>query len=256
VILSAVVPIVQAPATGAEFPVSAAIAATVSVLVFWLGNRSTRRAAQKERQRQVVEDWLRTLAKLVDDYEDSPQDVEYRYRETTNRQVLELSFSRKNRYLAWWMHEMAVAIMIRGITATKDPAPAAADMDRMLATTGDFLLAWHHGELKSSDFHIPYQLHRRARDTKLDVHELAEGLNLTAYVEPVRMTLRRSWKLQKLLVRPETGMPILQEINSFIPKRYAVVALPIALVDKALIPLRLAVLRQRLKWLGKRAAKL
>jgi hypothetical protein len=236
--------------------VSAAIAATVSVLVFWLGNRSTRKAAQKERQRQVVEDWLRTLAKLVDDYEDSPQDVEFRYRETTNRQVLELSFSRKNRYLAWWMHEMAVAIMIRGITATKNSAPAAADMDRMLASTGDRLLDWHHGELKSSDFHIPYQLHRRARDTDVDVHDYAERLNLTAHVEPTRMTLRRSWQLQKLLLRPETGMPLLNEINEFIPKRYAVVALPIALIDRVLIPLRVAVLRLRLNRLEKREAKL
>lgn len=255
-IFSAEIPTVQSLPTGAEFPVSAAIAAAVSVLIFWLGNRSTRGAAQKERQRQVVEEWLRNLAKLVDDFDDSPQDVQYRYREITNRQVLELSLSRKNRYLAWWMHEMAVAIMIRGITSKKNPRLASADMDAMLAATGERLLEWHHGELRSSDFHIPFQLHRRARDAKTDVQVFAERLNLTAYITPVRMTLQRSWALQMLMMRPETGTPILDEIAEFIPKRYAVVALPIALLGMALNRLRLIVLRLRLQRLERRETTL
>ncbi|UKA55169.1 hypothetical protein LFT45_04330 [Arthrobacter sp. FW305-BF8] len=239
----------QAPAAGTDFPLSAAIAAVVSVFIFWLGQVLTRNAARKERQRQVIEDWFRTLSKWVDAFGSPSTEPDYNYHELTNRQVLELSLTRKNRYLAWWMHEMAVAVITRRMQVAKNPASGPgtrAALDAMLTDTGEHLLAWHHGELKSTDFHIPYQLHIQARNAETDVRGYAEKLRLSPFVEPVRMNFRRSWQLQRLLLRPDTGTPILKEINHFISARYAVVGLLVAVPERLLNELRIRVLQQKL----------
>ncbi|WP_140416665.1 hypothetical protein, partial [Arthrobacter globiformis] len=223
-ILTLATPSEQALPSAIGFPLPAAIAAIVSVIIFWLGQVLTRNAARKERQRQVIEDWFRTLSKWVDDFRSPSSEPSYRYHELTSRQILELSLTRKNRFLAWWMHEMAVAIMAQRMHATKNPdaTPSSREaLDLMLTNTGEYLLAWHHGELKSVDFHIPYQLHAQARVAEKDVREYSEGLQLTPFVEPVRMNLKRSWQLQKLLLRPDTGSPIVNEMRHFISARYA-----------------------------------
>ncbi|MFE4229435.1 hypothetical protein ACFRJ8_16305 [Arthrobacter sp. NPDC056886] len=237
----------------------AAIAAVVSVLVFCLGQLLTRNAARKERHRQAMEDWLRTLSKWVDDFGTPPLLPRYAYYELTSRQVLELSLARKNRYLAWWMHEMAVAIMLRRKAAShswESSATCRTDVDRILTDTGEYLLAWHHGKLKSSDFHISYQLHSQARRAKVDTHAFAESRKLGDFVNPVRMNARRSWALQKLVLDPETGGQIFDTLRQFIGKRYAVAALMHAVATVAPLKVQLQLLRRKLNRLQKRSDRL
>jgi hypothetical protein len=243
--------------------VSAAIAAVVSVLVFWLGNRSTRKAAQKERQRQVIEDWFRALSKWVDDYRRPQSSPDYAYHALTSRQIIELSLTRKNRYLAWWMHEMAVAIMLRRKAASRSWTSASScssDLDKILGQTGESLLAWHHGELKSSDFNIPYKLHLGARREKVDILEYAEELRLSAFVTPVRMNARRSWVLQKLLFTPQSGGPVVDALQQFLGRRYTLTALAYAFFSIRALQLKslpkLAYLRLMLKITQKKLSRL
>lgn len=90
---------------------------------------------------------------------------------------------------------------------------------------------------------------------KTDVKEYAASLHLAPFLDPVRMNFRRSWQLQKLMLRPETGTPILEEINFFVGVRYATVGLLVAVPEAALIRLRIFILQRRLTRLEGRAAE-
>lgn len=163
---------------------SIAISAVVSVVIFWSGYALNSAAARRERQRKVIEDWLRTLAEWVDNYARPTSHPEYKYNSLTNREVIELSLRRKERYLAWWMHEMAVAILLRRRSASKSlelTEGSTQDLNDLLRETGEYLLRWHHKELKSSDFHYPYQLRVVARSNDKDPHEYAHSRGLDAY---------------------------------------------------------------------------
>jgi hypothetical protein len=220
-------PMQEAAASSSSLTVSGVTAAIVSVVIFWLGQRFTRQAAQKERQRKVIEDWFRALTKWVDEYSSTSATPEYQYHALTSRQIIELSLPRKHRYLAWWMHEMAVAVLHRRKAASKDWASAGScrrDLNALVRETGDHLLAWHHGELRSSDFHIPYKLRSEARKAKIGVTDYAATLSLGDFVSPVRMSWRRSLAFQRLLLDPEKGILIAGSLQFFLAKPYRRVA--------------------------------
>lgn len=205
----------------------ASIAAVVAVVVFWLGYWLNRRAARQERQRQVIADWLRTLSGWVDKFGHPNSTPDYNYHALTNRGVVELSLKRRNRYLAWWMHEMAVAVILRRLDATsswQSRSTCNIDIEAIITATTEPLLAWHHGKLKSTDFHIPYQLRHESRKTNEEVHALAKRLNLGEFVTPTRMNLKRSWQFQRLLLDPKTGTPVLDVLQQFIGRRYGLIA--------------------------------
>lgn len=219
-------PIEQA-ASSTPSLLSVAIAAAVSVIVFWLGYRLNAAAAQRERQRKAIEDWFRALSKWVDDFGQPSTTLDYNYNLLTSREIIELSLPRRQRFLAWWMHEMAVAVMDRRMAASKNlesREKCRPDLNRLLRETGGRLLEWHHRKLKSSDFHVPYKLRAAARSAGMDVQEYADARQLGDYVAPVRMTLRRQWAFQRLLLNPATGMPILDTLKSFIGRKYALTA--------------------------------
>lgn len=135
---------------------SVAVAAGVSLIFFWLGYR----------QRKAIEDWFRALSKWVDDPGEPLRAPEYNYNLLTSREIIELSLPRRHRFLAWWMHEMAVAVMDRRLAASKSlesREKCGSDLNQLLRETGGRLLEWHHRKLKSSDFHVPYQLRAAAR---------------------------------------------------------------------------------------------
>lgn len=152
---------------------------------------------------------------------------DYNYYDLTRRGTIELSLKRKNRYLAWWMHEMAVAIILRRQDAAlnwRSGSTCETDLESLLTATTEHLLAWHHGKLKSVDFHIPYRLQFVARKTDVDVHTLAQQNNLEAFVTPTRMNFKKSWQFQRLLLDPKTGSPVLNVLQHFIGRRHASVA--------------------------------
>lgn len=90
-----------------------AVAAALSVIISWLGYRLNAASAQRERQRKAIEDWCRTLSKWVDDHGPSLRTPDDNYNLLTSREIIELSLPRRHRFLAWWMYEMAVAVMDR-----------------------------------------------------------------------------------------------------------------------------------------------
>jgi hypothetical protein len=238
---------------------SVAVAAGVSVIVFWLGYRLNAAAAQRERQRKAIEDWFRALSKWVDDSGEPSRTPEYNYNLLTSREIIELSLPRRHRFLAWWMHEMAVAVMDRRLVASKSlesREKCRSDLNRLLRETGGRLLEWHHRKLKSSDFQVPYQLRAAARSAGMNVQEYADARQLGDYVAPVRMTLRRQWAFQRLLLNPATGMPILEALKSFIGRKYALNAYLYSVAAAAGSTLRLSYTKLKLFGLGRRLRRL
>ncbi|MEV7661339.1 hypothetical protein [Paenarthrobacter sp. NPDC089316] len=226
-ILASVLPPETAVPAGADFPIPATVAAVVSVAVFWLGQVITRRNARQERQRQVIESWFRTLSKWVDEFGSKDSNPDYSPHAITSRQIIELSLTRRNRFLAWWMHEMALAVVERRKESGKSwqaGRNSLHDLERLLTEAGEPLLAWHHGKLRSSDFHIPYKLRAEARVQGKDVDGFAKELGLQAYVSPKRMTYRRSWQYQQLILNPKTGGPIVDTLEYFTGRRHVTVA--------------------------------
>lgn len=222
-------PSVTVNTSGTPTLLPAAIAAIVAVVVFWLGYTLNRKAVQRERQRQAIEDWLRTLSKWIDEFGLPDTAPNYHYHALTNRAVIELSLKRKNRYLAWWMHEFALAIILRRQAAGKSWASRStcrSDIEIIYARNAEHLLAWQHGKLKSSDFHMPYKLCAQARKLGLDVTTYARAVHLLDYVSPVRMDLRRSWGYLRLLAHPEFGTPVLDSLQHFTGRKYILVLLP------------------------------
>lgn len=216
-------PHIDSPTSFSSSFLSAAVAAAVSVTVFWVGYRLNAAAAQRERQRKAIADWFRALSKWVDDFGDPSSVPEYYYNLLTSREIIELSLPRRHRFLAWWMHEMAVAVMTRRQEASKNLASrqsCSSDLNVLLRETGGGLLEWHHKKLKSSDFHFPYQLRVEARKTKMGVQEYAASQQLESYVTPARMTLRRQWVFQRLLFSPATGTPALDSLGPFVGPKY------------------------------------
>lgn len=227
VIIVSVVPPEPAAAAGADFPIPATVAAVVSVAVFWTGQIITRSNARQERQRQVIESWFRSLSKWVDEFGSKESNPDYSPHAITSRQIIELSLTRKNRFLAWWMHEMALAVVARRKESSKSwqaGRNSLHDLEDLLTDAGEPLLAWHHGKLKSSDFHIPYKLRAEARVQGKDVDEFAKELGLQAFVSPTRMTFRRSWQYRQLIMSPDTGGPILERLEYFTGRRHVTIA--------------------------------
>nr|WP_015061954.1 hypothetical protein [Arthrobacter sp. J3.40]AFK89331.1 hypothetical protein [Arthrobacter sp. J3.40] len=207
---------------------SIAISAAVSVFIFWAGYSLNSAAARRERQRKVIEDWLRKLTEWVDAYASPSSKPQYTYNSLTNREVIELSLQRKERYLAWWMHEMAVAIILRRKNGSKNfeaREGTSTDLHELLRETGEHLLKWHHKELRSSDFHYPYQLRAEARRKDEDPYEYSRSLGLDAYLKPARMNIVRRWRFFKLLAEPASGTAVFDTLGPFLKRRYVVIAL-------------------------------
>lgn len=244
---------------------SIAISAAVSVVIFWAGYTLNSAAARRERQRKVIEDWLRKLTEWVDAYASPSSKPQYTYNSLTNREVIELSLQRKERYLAWWMHEMAVAIILRrkdGSKSFESRERSVSDLHDLLRETGEHLLRWHHKELKSSDFHYPYQLRAEARRKDEDPHEYARSLGLDAYLKPVRMNVVRRLRFFKLLAEPASGTAVFDTLGPFLKKRYAVIALLLVIPKAGINGVRLgkalatmSVLKWRLARTEKRLAE-
>lgn len=124
----------------------------------------------------MIEDWLRKLTEWVDAYASPSSKPQYTYNSLTNREVIELSLQRKERYLARWMHEMAVAIILRrkdGSKSFESRERSVSDLHDLLRETGEHLLRWHHKELKSSDFHYPIScVQKHAAKTRIHMNTL------------------------------------------------------------------------------------
>jgi len=196
----------------------ALIAAVVSILIFWGSHRLATQAAARERRRKAIEDWYRSLSEWVDKYALPESNPDYRYNSLTSRVVLELSLTRKDRYLAWWMHEMAVALIMRRQKASHSEASAkncSAELHEILLDTGEALTAWHHGELKGSDFHIPYALRNHARMQEQTVSDFAEEYKLIDFIKPSRKTWSRRWKIWVRMTDPEDGTKVLKALGRF-----------------------------------------
>lgn len=257
--------VVAASIPGPDYT-SIAISAVVSVIIFWAGYALNSAAARRERQRKVIEDWLRKLTEWVDNYASPTSQPEYKYNSLTNREIIELSLRRKERYLAWWMHEMAVAIILRRQNANTSfelRESSKSDLHELLRETGEHLLRWHHKELKSSDFHYPYQLRIEARRKDKDPHEYARSLGLDAYQQPARMNVVRRWRFLKLLAEPASGTAAFDTLGPFLKKRHAVIALMVlipkvcvGIVRSGMIHTRLFVLKTKQARLLKQDAEL
>jgi hypothetical protein len=131
-----------------------------------------------------------------------------------------------------------------------------SDLNQLLRETGGRLLDWHHGKLKSSDFHFPYQLLAEARKANIEVREYAEARKLGAYVVPVRMTFRRQWAFQRLLLDPETGMPILDSLKPFIGRKYSLAALLYAAASVSGLAVFLLYSQLKILWIEHRIWRL
>ncbi|MCC9204971.1 hypothetical protein [Arthrobacter sp. zg-Y769] len=231
-----------APALAAPNYSAIAISAVVSIAVFWTGYALNRAASRRERQRKVIEDWLRELGSWTDKFADPSSKPDYNYNTLTSRHVIELSLQRKHRYLAWWMHEMAVAIINRRKASSKSielRQTCADDLNGLLNETGEYLLKWHHKELKSSDFHFPYQLRAKARSMGIQADEYAHSINLDPYLAPVRMDAARKWTFLKLLLDPTQGKKTLAALEGFIGKHYVGIALIVTIFLRLLYGIRL-----------------
>ena len=226
----------------------ALIAAVVSILIFWGSHRLATQAAARERRRKAIEDWYRALSAWVDEYALPESEPDYRYNSLTSRVVLELSLTRKDRYLAWWMHEMAVSLIMRRQAASQSEKSAkncSAELHEILLDTGEALTAWHHGKLKGSDFHIPYALRNHARMQKRTVIQFAEEYKLTEFIKPIRRTWSRRWRIWVRMTDPKEGTKIMEALGRFTGLDAAFFGLTVTVARLPLIQLRLLTLRLR-----------
>lgn len=197
---------------------AALVSALVAILLYWVSQRSTARAARKELQRAAIADWLKALSTWVDRYGYPDAKPDYGYHQLTSRPVVELSLARRDRYLAWWMHEMGVAVIRRRLQARtewKKSDSTYKDLNVLLRDTGQALVDWHHRKLRSSDFLIPYKLRANAHHANVEVWSYAEKLGLTDFVQPQRMGFKRRVRFFLLLTRPETGIPVMDALDRF-----------------------------------------
>ena len=182
-----------------------------------------------------------------------------KYQQLTNRHVLELRFKRKDRYVAWWMHEMALAIL-------KPPTDSSTNKSRrrdfVLLEVGEYLLKWHHNKLRSRDFHIPYALMKEARKGQREVSDVATELGLAGYESPVRLTIEREQQVARLLRSPETGAPVLEALRGFIRRRnliqgygFAVASAALWRTKAQLSTIRLAFIQRKLDKVERRLAE-
>ena len=219
-----------------------AISAIVSIAVFWAGYGLNRAATRRERQRKVIEDWLRELASWVDKFSDPSSKPDYNYNILTSRHVIELSLQRKHRYLAWWMHEMVVAIMRRRRAASESIAlrqTCSRDLNELLGETGEQLLRWHHKELRSVDFHFPYQLRVKARRLRVPPEKYAHSINLFFYLTPIRMNIYRQLEFLRLLLDPVQGRKTIGALEQFVNRRYIKTTIAISIFIQGAIRIRL-----------------
>jgi hypothetical protein len=143
---------------------------------------------------------------------------DYQYNGLTSLVILELNFSRKERYLAWWMHEMAVTLMTRRQKASESLMLAEGcrtDLGIILRDIGLALTAWHHGKLKSKDFHIPYSLRNHARITKQSLEKVALSCGLTAFTEPNRRRWKRKRIIWSHMKDPNKGIQMIDTLGRF-----------------------------------------
>lgn len=244
---------------------AAAISALVALLILLIERIASAAANRKDLRRQALEDWLSTLAVWVDDHRQKPAEPTQRkgldkYHQLTNRHVLELRFKRKDKYVAWWMHEMALIILDPQLDASESHARLP---DNVLRDVGESLLKWHHRELKSRDFQVPYDLMKHARRSHKAVSDIATELGLSGYESPVRLTARREQQIAKLIRSPKTGGPLLDVLGSFVGRRHLIQAFGFAAANilntQAKIQLhevQRAFTRRRMDHLSRRLAKL
>lgn len=222
---------------------AAVIATVTAIIVLAIERRMDRVATNRELRRKALEEWLSLLTAWVDkhrndEHNEAAKSLLQDYQQLTNRQVLELSFRRRDRYVAWWMHEMTLALLEK-----QPPEARTPHRDQVLQDTGENLLRWYHGELKSRDFEIPYAIRKEARGEGQPPQEIAARLGLSLYVEPQRMTRRREWHIAKLVSDPGTGKPLLADMGIFIGKKNAMDGFLLAILKARLMKLHLVLLK-------------
>lgn len=235
---------------------TAGIAAVTALVVLAIERWMDRAATNRELRRRALEEWLSSLAAWVDGHRDDAHDQAAKslmqdYQQLTNRQILELRFKRRDRYVAWWMHEMVLALL-----DTDSPQTRGAHREQVLRNTGEALLKWHHGTLKRRDFEIPYALRLEARKQDRSPPEMAADLQLSQYVNPQRMTRRREWHIAKLMSDPETGRPLTEQLRSFVGQKNARRGLSLVVLRLTWTRLRLRLLELRHRQAKRRLTKL
>lgn len=187
-------------------PSLVAIALAIAGLVAneWLKRRNER----VERQRRALSEWLEKLHTWSSNASnESSMALGGIDNYLTNRHAIELSLRRQDRYLAWWMSEMALG-MQRAKCKTTLILPSkegiVEEASHILDEIGESISAWHYRELKTSDFYVPYTIRRRARMADVDVDGYATTLGLQGFVVPGRFTKSKQDELARIFrARPE-----------------------------------------------------
>lgn len=231
---------------------AAAIAAVTALVVLAIERWMDRASTQRELRRRALEEWLSALAAWVDGHRNDTHDqaaksLMQEYQQLTNRQILELRLKRRDRYVAWWMHEMALALNDKNHQQTREE-----HRDQVLQDAGEALLRWHHGELKRRDFEIPYALRLEARKRDRSLPDVAADLHLSDYVEPQRMTRRHEWHIAKLMGNPKTGTPLMTQLRAFVGQKNALGGLSLVALGLMWTKLRLRFLELGLSRKGLR----
>lgn len=212
---------------GSESAAVALITAAVTLIALFIERITSRKASSRELRREGLEEWLAALARWVDDHrnatdKEAAASVSKMSQQLTNRHVNELRFMRRDRFVAWWMHEMVTALV-----SDQTQPQTRGHRDIVLRDTGEALVAWHHKKLKSIDFFIPYGLRAASRNLNKPVDVIAEELQLPEHIQPVRMTQKRQWRLAQLLSEPHTGRPIKLTLGPFVGLRSYVLGVSI-----------------------------
>lgn len=233
-------------------PIIAAITAVVVLAIErWIHHRATIR----ELRRRALEEWLGTLLEWVDEHrrvepKEAAKALIHDYQRLSNRQLLELRFKRRDRYVAWWMHMMLLSLVDKGFHED-----ASAHFDVVTQEIGEVLLRWHHGELRSSDFAIPYALRNEASKSVRDVGEVATELNLTNFVDPKRTNWRGRLTILNLIADPESGKRLLPVVGPYVGWAALMQSFLLTLPRGARLGLGYTKQRVRLSWSEFRLAR-
>lgn len=202
--------------------------ALVAFVVLVIERLMARRDRREELRRRGLESALSSLGRWVDEHRDKTREeaslsLLRNYQSLTNRQILELGFRRRERYVAWWIHEMVMSIY----EGPEDP-DAEWGRDKVLRATGESLLEWHHGKLSAGDFKIPYALRASARDQGISPEALSETLGISSFLEPKRPSVRKEIEIIRALSRPDVGLDILKSLKRFVSLRRVAVGASLA----------------------------
>lgn len=236
--------------------ISAFIGAFVVIVALFLTQLFVMLAGRKERRRATLQSWQERLTEWVEEHGHPQGTPPHTHGKLASRQATEMSLRRKDRYVAWWMFEMASEIVTIRSYAGRSLADKESTVHRighLVYVAGDSLIAWHHGKLRTEDFDISQKLFQESRVRNIDPYSLALVLGLGSFVEPRRLSPVVKYHLSEIVLRDKTGMafrmlrPSLQKklrvyfcfraISQVIPvHRNAVFLRTLLLIKKMIIP--------------------